>query len=132
MNVFLTGGSGFVGSHMLVALQAAGHGIRVLAREPSRVHSGGGAGQAVEVVGGDVVTGEGLDDAVHGCDAVIHLVGIIMESGGATFEKVHGEGTRNVVAAARKQGVERLVLMSALGARAGGVSRYQTTKWRAE
>jgi uncharacterized protein YbjT (DUF2867 family) len=67
-----------------------------------------------------------------GCDAVINLVGIIMEVRGATFEKVHFEGTRNVLAAARKNGIKRLVQMSALGAREHGVSGYQTTKWRAE
>lgn len=81
---------------------------------------------------GDVVTGAGLDKAMEGCDAVIHLVGIILEVGDATFERVHHQGTRNVVEAAKRAGVKRFVHMSALGARANGVSAYHITKWRAE
>ncbi len=128
MRVFLTGASGFVGSHMLGALTATGHQLRSLARDARRVP----AGTAVEVVEGDVVANTGLDQGMEGVEVVVHLVGIIMETGGATFEKVHYEGTRNVVAAARRRGVKRFVQMSALGARANGVSAYQTTKWRAE
>src|SRR5262249_11421947 len=67
-----------------------------------------------------------------GCQWVIHLVGIIMETRGAKFEQVHAQGTRNVVAAARRNGVERYVQMSALGARPNGVSRYQTSKFAGE
>jgi NADH dehydrogenase len=78
------------------------------------------------------VSGDGLDDGMQGSDAIIHLVGIIMEIRGATFENAHHRSTVNVLAAARRQGVRRVVHMSALGARADGVSGYQTTKWMAE
>ena len=65
---------------------------------------------------------------------MVHLVGIIDESPskGVTFERIHVEGTRNVVEAARAAGVDRFVHMSANGARPDGVSGYQTTKWAAE
>jgi NADH dehydrogenase len=69
---------------------------------------------------------------MQGCDAVIHLVGIIIEKGTNTFERVHHLGTRNVVEAARRAGVKRLIHMSALGVRADGMAAYQTTKWRGE
>jgi NADH dehydrogenase len=130
MNVFLTGGSGFVGSHLLERLQRAGHIVRVLARDGSKVAQP--PGPQMEIVPGDVAENIGLDYGVAGADAVIHLVGIITETGGATFQKVHHQGTRNVVAAARRAGVKRFVQMSAVGARANGVSGYQTSKWRAE
>ena len=141
--VFLTGATGFVGSHMLERLAADGHQVRALVRDPKRARSHLSqlgdytpqalASGAIELVRGDVVTGAGLDDGMRGCDAVIHLVGIIMETGGATFEKAHYIATRNVVDAARRAGgIKRFVQMSALGARADGVSGYQTTKWRAE
>lgn len=81
---------------------------------------------------GDVVSGAGLAEAVHGVEAVIHLVGIIREQAGTTFEKVHVEGTRNVLAAAKRAGVGRLVHMSALGADAASASVYRSTKARAE
>ena len=69
-----------------------------------------------------------------GCEAVIHLVGIIDEkrSKRLTFEAVHVDGTRNVADAAQGAGIQRFVQMSANGARPNGVSAYQSSKWRAE
>lgn len=81
---------------------------------------------------GDIVEGTGLDEGMQGCDAVIHLVGIIVEKGPNTFERVHHLGTRNVVEAAKRTGIKRFVQMSALGVRVGGVAPYQTTKWKGE
>src|SRR5512146_293802 len=129
MNIFLTGGTGFVGSHLLARLKAEGHHIRVLARNAA---ARGAGERQVEVIPGDVVANTGLEYGMEDADAVIHLVGIILQSRGASFERVHYEGTRHVVSAARRAGVKRLVQMSALGARPDGVSGYQTSKWRAE
>lgn len=130
MKVFLTGGTGFVGGHLLERLIADGHTVRALVRDA------GGAKipslPGIEKVSGDVVENVGLDEGMKGCDAVIHLVGIIAETRGATFERVHHLGTRNVVDAARRNGIGRFIQMSALGARADGVSEYQTSKWKGE
>ncbi len=130
MKVFLTGATGFVGSHLLRRLLAEGHSVRALVRDVDK--AGSLARQGTELVKGDVVENTGLDEGLPGCDAVIHLVGIIMENRGATFEQVHHLGTRHVVEAARRNGVRRFVQMSALGVRANGVAAYQTTKWKAE
>ncbi len=130
MNVLLTGATGFIGSHMLARLRAEGHHVCVLARDPARAAQL--RGPQVEIVKGDMVADTGLERGAQGADAVIHLVGIIMETGGATFDQVHYEGTRNLLKAARQAGIRRWVQMSALGARAGGVSGYQTSKWKAE
>jgi len=86
----------------------------------------------VRHVPGDVVNGGGLDEAIQGCDAVIHLVGIIAEKGSNTFDAVHHIGTRNVVEAAKRAGVRRFVHMSALGVRENGVAEYQRSKWTGE
>jgi NADH dehydrogenase len=88
----------------------------------------------VEKVVGDILDPTSLRGTMAGCDAVIHLVGIIDEkpSKGITFESVHFEGTRAVVNEASRAGVERYVQMSANGARPNGVSAYQTSKWKAE
>jgi NADH dehydrogenase len=69
-----------------------------------------------------------------GCDAVIHLVGIIREqrAENVTFERVHTEGTRHVLEAAKAAGIRRYLHMSALGTRRGAASRYHRTKWAAE
>jgi NADH dehydrogenase len=68
-----------------------------------------------------------------GCDAVINLVGIIKEDAahGVTFEKLHWEGSRNAIDAAKAVGVKRFVQMSANGVKPHGTG-YQTTKYRAE
>jgi uncharacterized protein YbjT (DUF2867 family) len=130
MKVFLTGVTGFVGRHLLKRLLAEGHSVRALVREVDKAASL--TQQGTELVKGDVVENTGLDEGLPGCDAVIHLVGIIVENRGATFERVHHLGTRHVVEAARRNGVRRFVQMSALGVRANGVAAYQTTKWKAE
>jgi NADH dehydrogenase len=69
-----------------------------------------------------------------GCDTVIHLVGIIREQPAthATFERVHVQGTVNVLESAAATGVRRYLHMSALGTRAEARSRYHRTKWAAE
>ena len=126
MRVFVTGGTGFVGQEVLRELYGAGHGIRILVRNPKskrveEVVSRFGA----EVHPGDVTDAGSLNGAVVGMDAVIHLVGIISEVGTMTFEKVHTEGTRNMMAAARNQGVKRFIHMSALCTRAAAVSSHE-------
>jgi len=128
MRIFLTGTTGFVGRHMLRRLIEEGHTVRALVRDPDRA----AAPRGVELVRGDVVENTGLEEGIASCDAVVHLVGIIVEKGGNTFERVHHLGTRNVVEAARRAGVRRFVHMSALGVRAYGAAAYQTTKWRGE
>jgi NADH dehydrogenase len=130
MKIFLTGATGFVGRHMLQRLVAEGHSVRALVRGPTRL--GGPNQSGVEWLRGDVVEGTGLDTGMQGCEAVIHLVGIIVEKGTNTFERVHHLGTRNVVEAAKRAGIRRFIHMSALGVRADGVAEYQITKWRGE
>lgn len=132
MKVFLTGGTGFVGSYVLKGLLAAGHKVRCLAREPSREKLQGVKG--VEVVVGDITDPQTLMGKLEGCDAAIHLVGIIREfpREGITWERIHWQGAKNVIDEAKRAGVRRFLLMSAMGVRPDGVSRYQTTKHQAE
>ena len=129
MLVFLTGATGFVGGHLLKRLLAEGHKVRALVRDPVRAKL---PVSQVELVQGDIVDGVGLDSGMKGCDAVINLVGIIVETGKSTFDRVHHIGTRNVVEAAQRNKISRFIQMSALGVRADGVSEYQTTKWKGE
>jgi NADH dehydrogenase len=128
MKVFLTGSTGFVGSHLLRRLLSDGHQVRALVRRHGNLLSHPGSLEEVE---GDLAS-ENLSPSLDGCDAVINLVGIIYEQGRSTFEAVHHIGTRNLVTAARKNGVERFVQMSALGARATNATAYHMTKFAAE
>src|SRR5262249_24458453 len=91
--VFVTGGTGFVGRAVIQALRAEGHAVRCLVRRGSE-HNLQGLG-AIERIEGDVLVRQGLDADIAGCDAVIHLVGIIREQPalGVTLERVHVQGT---------------------------------------
>ncbi len=132
MHVFLTGATGFVGSYVLRELLEQGHTVRCLARKPDELPVPVSA--RLERVKGDVSDPKRLQGVMRGCDAVIHLVGIIEENPekGITFESVHYQGSVNVADEARASGIDRFLFMSANGARQDGVSGYQSTKWRAE
>jgi NADH dehydrogenase len=129
MKIFLAGGTGFIGGHVCTALLQKGHEIRLLTHR-----RGDARGDGVEQIEGDVTRPETFAGMVKGCDATINLVGIIREfpGRGVTFERLHVEATRNVIAAARAAGVPRHLQMSALGARPGAVSTYHRSKFRAE
>lgn len=132
MRVLVTGGTGFVGRYVVRELLARGHGVRCLVRPGSEkkiAHR-----QGVEVFPGDVLHREEVARAAAGCEAVVHLVGIIREfpGRGVTFEKAHVQATENVVAAARDAGVKRFLHMSALGARPAPADPYHVTNFRAE
>jgi NADH dehydrogenase len=88
----------------------------------------------IERVKGDITNPKSLRWLMRGCDAVIHLVGIIeeMPDRGVTFEAMHHQGTVHVVDEARDSEIDIFIQMSANGARRNGVSAYQTTKWKAE
>ncbi|HEX8913266.1 MAG TPA: complex I NDUFA9 subunit family protein [Humisphaera sp.] len=128
--VFVTGGSGFVGSAVIDELVGRGYTVRALVRGRPIPDRGG----KVAPVKGELTDPAALDRGIAGCDAVVHLVGIIAEvpSKGVTFERVHFEGTKAVVDAARRNGVKRHVQMSAMGTRPDAVSAYHQTKWKAE
>jgi len=86
----------------------------------------------LEEVQGDILQPSSFKDRLAGCNAVIHLVGIIYERGNETFQAIHHVGTRNVLDAALAGGVRRFVQMSALGARPSDASPYHVSKFAAE
>jgi NADH dehydrogenase len=112
VKVLVTGGTGFIGPKIVHALRAHDRSVRVLVRRPEQASRL--AGWGAEVVAGDVTDPASLEAAVDGCTHVVHLVAII-QGRPADFERVMTQGTRNLVSAARTAGVERFVLMSALG-----------------
>jgi len=130
--VFVTGATGFVGRTVIPALRAHGHAVRCLVRRGSEPDLRGM--EAIERVEGDVLSPDTLQRDMEGCDTVVHLVGIIREEPAArsTFERIHTQGTINVLAAAAATGVRRYLHMSALGTRPDARARYHRSKWAAE
>lgn len=126
--VFLTGGAGFVGRGIIDSLGE--RPMRVLVRNGRDASSL--ARPNIEIVEGDVTKPETLRGLMHDCEAVIHLVAIISEEGDATFDTVIRQGTVNVVHEARREGIARLVHMSALGTRNDPRFGYYEAKWQAE
>ncbi|MBM4286345.1 MAG: complex I NDUFA9 subunit family protein [Deltaproteobacteria bacterium] len=132
MRVLVTGASGFVGNEVVRELLAAGHQVVALVRPGSEKKLRDR--QLVEVMPGDCLHPEALARAAAGCDAVVHLVGIIREfpGRGITFEAVHVQATKNVVDAAKSAGAQRYLHMSALGARPEPADPYHVTNYLAD
>ncbi len=131
MRVLVTGGTGFVGPHVVHALRARETPVRALVRDPARATRLTAWG--VELARGDVTDPASLRAACEGVDAVIHLVAII-RGRPEDFERVMSQGTRNVVEAAQEAGVRRFVLASALGLdeRTKDAVPYFAAKWEME
>jgi NADH dehydrogenase len=127
VKILVTGGTGFVGHAIVHELRAQGRDVRALVRDPRRAERL--ASWGVELATGDVTDTATLAVATAGCTHVVHLVAIIRGSD-AEFERVMVRGTQNVVAAAREAGVERFVLMSALGTTE--TTRKLVPYWRAK
>jgi NADH dehydrogenase len=133
MRVLVTGATGFVGREVVKRLREARHEVRIVVRNERAPAVAGLVSEfKVEVVRGDMLKPDSLRAVALGVEAAIHLVGIISECGKSTFENVHAGATRTLVAMAQLGQVKRFVQMSALGTRAGAVSRYHQTKWEAE
>jgi NADH dehydrogenase len=126
MKVLVTGGTGFVGTHVVNALLRRGHAVRVLARNPANARNR--YNRPVEIVAGNVLEPASLARACAGQEAVVHLVGVIWEKGDQTFDRMHREAAENVVGAARGAGVGRFLHMSAMGSSEDSPSQYGRTK----
>jgi len=128
--ILVTGGTGFVGSHIVKRLYREKMKTRCLVRKGSNVKRLNELG--IELAYGDLTDKGSLKKALEGVETVIHLIGIIVERKGATFEIIHTQGTRALVNACKDAGVKRLIYISALGSRENARSRYHSTKWEAE
>jgi NADH dehydrogenase len=131
MKILVTGGTGFVGPSIVHALLAQDRDVRALVRSSAR--GAQLASWGAELVTGDVTDRASLDAAVRNCTHVVHLVAIL-KGRPDDFQRVMTEGFRNVLAAAQEAGVERVVLMSALGTteQTKDLVPYYGAKWHME
>lgn len=108
MPQLVTGASGYVGSQLLAELRRRGVSVRALARDPAKMRGAG-----VEVARGDAVSGEGLADALAGCEVAYYLIHSMGRGG--DFAARDRRAAHNFGAAARDAGVQRVIYLGGLG-----------------
>jgi NADH dehydrogenase len=129
--ILLTGGTGFVGRHVVRALRDSDRPVRCLVRRPDKAAKLTELG--TELVEGDMTDPASLRRAVEGADMVVHLVAV-RQGKKEQFERIMSQGTRDLLAAAKDAGVGRFVLMSALGTseESKDLVPYYGAKWEME
>jgi UDP-glucose 4-epimerase len=114
MRVLVTGGSGFIGSHVVDKLRARGHEPVIYDLRPSPWHEPG----SVDTVLGSITDREALERALHSCDAVAHLAAVAdvndVHASPEEAERVNARGTVAVLEACRRAGVKRIVYASTI------------------
>ena len=130
MLALVTGGQGFIGSHLCGQLLAAGHQVRVLARPDS--DPGNLAGLELTRVHGELTGASDLREAVTGVDWVFHLAGALKGFGPEDLMRVNRDGTRKLVEACLRHnpGLQRFLLVSSLavlGPSPGGAAALTET-----
>lgn len=125
--ITVLGGSGFVGSSLVAKLDAAGYQVTVISRRrESAKHLI--LLPKVQVVQCDIFEQQKLKNMLEGSDAVINLVGILHESGRASFEQVHHQLPRRLAQVCEELGIGRLIHISALQASKSAPSQYLRSK----
>lgn len=149
MNVFLTGATGFVGSHVAQAYAAAGANLRLLTRSTSNLSAL--TGVSGELVQGDLRNAEALRAALTGCDALVHVAADyrLWVPDPADMYKANVDGTRDLLRIAREVGVRKVVYTSSVATmgfrkdntivdettpvtEADMIGHYKRSKWLAE
>ncbi|MEO6110618.1 MAG: NAD-dependent epimerase/dehydratase family protein, partial [Nitrospiraceae bacterium] len=129
MKILVTGGTGVIGVATIDELLRQQHSVRLLSRN---AEADAGRWTDVEAIDGDVSEARVLERSATGCEAIIHIAGIVAEEPpDVTFETINVGGTRNAVEAASRAGVKRFVFISSLGA-GTGASEYHASKRAAE
>ena len=126
MKLAITGGTGFVGAHLIDAALAAGHQATALTRRAQPAREG------LTWIAGDLADRAALEALVAGADAIIHVAGVLKARDAAGFELGNVEGTKLLLAAAQAADTRRFILVSSLAAREPRLSLYGASKAKAE
>ncbi|MEK6590422.1 MAG: complex I NDUFA9 subunit family protein [Nitrospinota bacterium] len=146
MKILLTGATGFVGGYILNELEKMKIDVRCLVRPLSQWSKGVTPKKenqykierekiitkGFEICEGNISDFSSLKSALEGVDVVINLVGIIIERGENTFERVHYQWVLNLIKASAESNIKKIIHMSALGSRSDAASKYHRTKWLGE
>ena len=144
--IFLTGGTGFLGRHLVPALCRAGYHVRVLTRHPE-VNDWLNRYPQVEVVPGDLLDSDSVSKGMQDCQYVLHAGGMFRFWGDENeFAAINALGTEHVLAAAVHSDIQRLIHVSTIAVigepdpsrvvdethPAHPADAYQRSKWQAE
>jgi len=132
VKIAITGGTGFVGRNIARTLTEQGHQVVLLARGLDATDPAIRNGSNAHFIPLGLENVAELVNTFANCATVVHCAGINREIGSQTFQRVHVDGTRNVVTAAQKAGVCKIILISFLRARPNCGSAYHESKWAAE
>lgn len=132
--ILVTGAGGFVGSRVVARLAGEGEPVRALVRDLERAKRRLPA-SGVDVARGDTTQPATLDAACAGVDTIVHSAFITAERKqrpGVNYYATNVEGTANLVAAARRAGVRRIVVVSGLGTKPAAPGSYMQGRYLAE
>lgn len=124
------GASGFIGRHLVRRLAKDGWVVRAACRDPEKGHYLRTMGDVGQVIpwGADVRDAKSVRVALEGAEAAVNLVGVLYESGNATFKAIHTDAAKLIAETAAEVGIKRFVQMSALGADKNAAAEYARTK----
>jgi nucleoside-diphosphate-sugar epimerase len=131
----VTGATGFIGTHLLAQLRREGYVVRALTRAPQAPTGAPRVSNTIDRITwihGDLADGCGVDELLHGADAVVHCAGAVRGARQSEFDAINVDGTRRVAEAAAAGRVARLLLLSSLAAREPALSMYASSKRRGE
>lgn len=132
--ILVTGAGGFVGSRVVTRLAGEGEPVRALARDLERARKRLPANN-VDLARGDTTKPETLDAACAGIDTIVHSAFITADrkqGHGVNYYATNVEGTANLVAAAKRAGVRRIVVVSGLGTKPAAPGSYMQGRYLAE
>src|SRR5919199_5898535 len=130
MRILVTGVSGYVGAALAPALAREGHAVRGFARSRARVEAAGVG--LDELVTGDALTGEGLDEAMDGVDAAYYLIHSMEGAAGGAFPEQEKRAAGHFARAAEAAGVRRVVYLGGLVPQEGAASRHLASRLAVE
>ncbi len=115
MKIFITGATGFIGTHLVRRLAQTEHKLCCLVRKTSNIHYLKELG--VTLITGDVADRDSLLQGMRGCDWVVNLANVYSywEPDNRVYKKVNVEGTRNVMECALETGISKMVHVSTAG-----------------
>ncbi len=112
MRLFITGGTGFIGKHVVALALQRGHELRCLVRDPRTAESLAPGG--VTLINGDLLDPDALRRGMEGCDGLLHLANVysFWEPDRSVYMRVNVTGTRHVMECALAAGVRKIVHVS--------------------